>query len=395
MGTRRHQRPEGLAARSPADPFDAGPFARLLASADPERARRRMAAIVLVAWVPLLLLASVQGLALGATPRESFLLDLSAHVRYLVALPILVGTAPWSLLRLAAIVRHFEAAGLIEEGQRPRLDDLLVAARRLLDHRGVEVLLVALAYATTLVAAGGALYSSGTPTWVSPDPAGGLSLAGWWRALVSQPLVLLFGGVWLWRVVVWARVLWGVSRLDLRIVPAHPDLSGGLRFVAESMRAYIPVAFALGTVVAGTFAEEILLARRPPNDFQYIAGTLTFGVVCLFAGPLLAFVGPLRIARIRGVFEYGALASSLGLRFEERWLRPGPQLDAGALGVPDFSATIDLYSVAGNVRRMSIMPFGLRELVPLVVATLLPFVPLVLAFVPVGEVLKRVLGGVP
>ncbi len=354
-----------------------------------------MAAVVLVAWVPLLLLASFQGLALGTTPRESFLLDLSAHARYLVALPLLVGTEPWTLLRLAAIVRHFEAAGLIEEDQRPRLDDLLASARRRLDHRGVEVLLVVLVYATTLFAAGGVLYSPGTPTWVAPDVPGTLSLAGWWRGLVSQPLVLLFGGVWLWRVVVWTRVLWGVSRLDLRIVPAHPDLSGGLRFVAESMRAYIPVAFALGTVVAGTFAEEILLDRRPPHDFQYVAGTLTLGVVCLFAGPLLVFVGPLRLARIRGVFEYGALASALGFRFEERWLRPGSPLDAEALGAPDFSATIDLYSVAGNVRRMSIVPFGLRELVPLVVATLLPFVPLVLAFVPMDEVLKRLLGGVP
>lgn len=390
----RSRRAAGFATGSPADPFDAGPFARLQAalrlpaSATREGVWRRMTAVVLVAWVPLLLLAAVQGLALGAIPRESFLLDVSAHVRYLVALSLLLAAEPWSVLRLAKIVRHFEEGGLIAESQRPRLDDLIASARRLLDHRGVEVLLVAAAYTTTLVT-GGVLYSPGIPTWVAPGSTGTLSLAGWWRALVSQPLVLLVGSAWLWRLAVWTRLLWGVSRLELRLVPAHPDLSGGLRFVAESLRAYAPVGLALGMVVAGTFAEEILLDRRPPNDLQYVAGTLAVGVVFLFAGPLLVFVGPLRLARMRGILEYGALASALGRRFEERWIQPGRPLDDRALSATDFSATTDLYSIAGNVSQMRVVPVGLRELMPLVIATLFPFAPLILILVPVDEVLKR------
>ena len=36
----------------------------------------------------------------------------------------------------------------------------------------------------------------------------------------------------------WARFLWGVSRLELRLVSSHPDLAGGLRFLSDSTAAF-------------------------------------------------------------------------------------------------------------------------------------------------------------
>jgi hypothetical protein len=179
---------------SAADPFDAGPYTRLQAALNRHRvwsSRAPLRAVTLagIAWLPLLALAAVQGLACSDRPQESLLLDPSAYARYLVTLPALVLAEPVCLLTLAMIARYFPEAGLISESDRPRYAALLDSSRSLLDHRGAEVGLVLLAYAAT-VAFAGTQYPTTQSSWVAPIVGGErhLSLAGWWRLLVSQPL---------------------------------------------------------------------------------------------------------------------------------------------------------------------------------------------------------------
>jgi hypothetical protein len=382
---------------SPGDPFDAGPCRRLLAvlrlaPAGTGHGWRRAGGVAAVAWLPLLLLAAVEGSVPGPSSRGSFLFDVPVHARYLVALPLLVGVQPWCLGQLAAVVGHFVRGGLIVDADLPRWYALLASARRLLDGRGLEVVLAVGAFAGAILV--GDLYRrGGASPWMTYDAGGARTAAGWWRTLVSQPLFLLILSAWLWRVLVWARFLWGVSRLELRLVPAHPDRAAGLRFMALSLRAFAPVAFAFGAVVAGTLAGEIL-ATRPAPEFAYTPAVLASGAVALvlFAGPLFAFASPLHRARVRGALEYGALAAALGHRFEERWLAPGAAVDADALDANDFSATTDLYSIAGNVRQMAVIPAGVRDLAMLAIAAVLPFAPLVFVVMPLSTVLKSIAG---
>jgi hypothetical protein len=380
---------------SPDDPFAAGPCPRLRAAlrlppTSAGHAWRRAGAVAAVAWLPLPLLAAVQGGELGPSTRGSFLLDVPVHARYLVALPLLVAIEPWCLGQLAAVVGHFVRGGLVADADLPRWHALVASARRRLDGRGLEVVLAAGALAGAVLV-GDLYHPPGTSTWMTHGPGGARTAAGWWRSLVSQPLFLLTVSAWLWRVTVWARFLWGVSRLDLRLVPAHPDLAAGLRFVALSLRAFAPVAFAFGCVAAGTLAGEIVAGARAVPEAVYTPAVLASAaaVLVLFAGPLFAFAGPLHRARVRGILGYGALAAALGSRFEERWLAPGA-VDTAALAAPDFSATTDLYSIAGNVRQIAVIPAGVRDMVMLVVAAILPFVPLVFMVMPLSTLLKRV-----
>ena len=59
--------------------------ARLTGNA-PELVRRRIVAISLFAWVPLLV-SIVENMASGTDVKVPFLYDIDAHVRFLVALP--------------------------------------------------------------------------------------------------------------------------------------------------------------------------------------------------------------------------------------------------------------------------------------------------------------------
>ena len=108
-----------------------------------------------------------------------------------------------------------------------------------------------------------------------------------------------------------------------------------------------------------------------------------------FQRALLIFSGKLLQARRRGVFAYGALAIGEGQQFERKWLDRGEGIDESALEVPDFSATTDLYQVVSNVYDMGTIPLDLKDLVPLAIATLLPFVPVALMAVPLDVLLRQ------
>src|SRR5262249_43118165 len=169
-------------------------------------------------------------------------------------------------------------------------------------------------------------------------------------------------------------LLWRSSQLDLQLVPSHPDQMGGLNFLTTTLRGYTPLALAMASMLAGGMATRIALHEGSPEALRYVFVAVLALVLLLFAGPLVVFRRNLLAAKGRGKCEYGALASGLGLQFEQKWLRR-PALDEEALGMPDFSATTDLYQVAGNVYQLKHLPIGIKDLGPLVLATLVPFLP--------------------
>jgi hypothetical protein len=382
------------APKSPVHPFEAGPFPSVetafqrLGAGSPRPARRALL-VAMAAWLPLLLLAGLQGLAWRAEPREAFLLDLSAHARYLVALPILVFARSRTLASLNRIGRHFLEAGFITDADRPSYDALMASTRRLLCSGRVALALVVAAYAGTLAGLS-LLYPATVSTWTAPitGGTGALSLAGWWRLLVSQPLFNLLVALWLWRLVLWARFVWRVAWLDLQLVPAHPDLRGGLQFVTTSLRSFILVTFALSAAIAGGVAELVAFGGRPLAEFGTLVGVLVGVVLLLFAAPLLPLTFPLRRAKVHGIYAYGELSALVGRRFETRWAAPTSRIGDEALEATDFSNIGGLFGAAANVRQMQIYPIGLRALVPLVIAALLPFALLVLFTAGVKQALK-------
>ena len=152
----------------------------------------------------------------------------------------------------------------------PRYDAILTSTRALLVKPHIEFLLLLLAYAGS-VATSESLYPSEVSTWVAPirDGTRSLSLAGWWLLLVSQPLYQLLIAMWLYRVALWARLLWKLARLDLRLLPSHPDRAGGLSFVATSLRGFAAVGFGLGAAVAAGVAEAVFVDGRPVTEFKF------------------------------------------------------------------------------------------------------------------------------
>ena len=346
---------------------------------------------VLVGWVPLLILATIGGTLL--LPEKGFLADFAVHARSLLAVPILILAELVCTPRLNAIVRHFINTGLIAEADHGRFTQIIVSTLRLRDSNLTDVVLTALAYILVFTAVFSVPVTM-LPDWYwkGTDVIGSRSLAGWWHSLVSLPLlaVLLFG--WLWRVILWGRFLLLVSRVDLQLVPAHPDRAGGLMFLGSALQALCSIAFAIGVIAAGTVANLVVHDDVPLLDVRYTVGGLVIFNLIIFCLPFCVFGQRLFLARLRGVAEYGNLAGRVGREFERRWFDRGKVDYEGALERQDFSATTDLYQIAANVYAIRMVPLTLRDVVAVVLATLAPFVPVAFMALPFEVIFSSVTG---
>lgn len=374
--------------------FDGGPPLRWqkvvgLIRPDNPRIVRRAQLVILIGWLPLALLAAVQFITLRDGAAKSLLFDFAVYARFLIAAPLFILAESDCIPRLGRIVRHFLNAGLITEPDRERYERAVVSTRRLLDSTLVDMVTVALVYMLMLALILN-VRPEVFPAWHRSGGAGvaAFSLAGWWHALVSLPLLLILFFGWLWRLLLWGRFLFLMSRLNLRLVPSHPDKAGGLNFVSSSLRGFRLIALSLGVIVAGTEANRVVYAGASPLAFRNVAIGLLAFILVLSAGPLTVFITKLRETKRRGTFEYGALAGALGQQFEQKWIERVKTLDESVLSEPDFSATTDLNQVVANVYEMRDVPFDLKSLAEIVGATLLPFVPVALMAVPFDVVME-------
>jgi hypothetical protein len=374
-----------------APPYRFLSWLRLIRGGSPQIVRRAMLAVA-IGWLPLALLTLLHGDFMRPDHANAFILDFGAHARFLIAAPLLMLAESLCVPRLAAIARHFVTAGLVAEADRPAYERAVESTRRLLRSKAAEILVFILAYALVASLIIGKADAE-MPLWhgsitvgrVAPTPA------GWWGLLVSLPLLLVLQLGWLWRIGLWTRFLWLMSRMKLRLIPSHPDHAGGLKFVGYSLEAFVPLAFSCGVLAAGVVLNQVVHRGASPTQFRYVAvGVATFAVV-LFAMPPLVFVRRLIEEHHRGILAYGAFALRAGDEFERKWLM-GP-VDEQTLRAPDFAPTNSLYSIGGHAFAMSRLPFEPRSLAILAGAALLPFVPIALLGVPVDVLLSK-LGGI-
>lgn len=372
--------------------LDGGPpltLQRRLGLIKPNRPRLVLRTLLAVGigWLPLMLFGFWSGCFDDRHQPCAPWMDFSVHARSLVAVSMLILAEGICTPRLGAIAYQFYTGDLVQPKDEERYLAAVDSTLRLRGSMLADVIVIILAYALIASLEFSPLMVE-LPAWHLVQTANGYhhSPAGWWHGLVSLPILLALLLGWLWRVLLWARFLWLMSKLDLQLSPVHPDLTGGLKFVGYSARAYTPFGFALGAIVAGSIANQVVYTDVEPLSFKFVALGLVITVLLLCEAPLLVFGDKLLKTWQRGVFEYGALASRVGRRLEKKWIG---KLDCDdALDAPDFSATTDLYQIVGNVYAMRLWPFDLASTIGLVAATAAPFLPVPLLTIPFYEIIE-------
>ena len=107
---------------------------------------RRVIALALITWLPLLVLSIAEGHAWGDSVKVPFLLDVDVHARFLLALPLFIVAELVVHRRMRLVVGTFVKRGLLPDKARERFDAAIAAAMRLRNSVLAEVLLIALVY---------------------------------------------------------------------------------------------------------------------------------------------------------------------------------------------------------------------------------------------------------
>lgn len=352
------------------------------------RARTRAVIAVLLGWVPLPIFCATKWD--GGAGIESFIHDAGVHARFLIAAPVMVLGYAVGASRLGAIAAHFEAGGLLPHAAAPALHQSLNRARRLVHSHVAEIAVFLTAYAIILSLSDMSPDAMGLIGWmVKPDGAT-LSAAGWWHMLVSLPLLLMLILGWMWRIMIWTWLLSRIARMPLRLIAAHPDQAGGLGFLSQSVRAFSVLGFGMGCIAAGRLANVHLSGAATGFTDFFLMGGIGLLMMVLCVAPLLVFSRVMMRNWRAGSFLYGALATSLGVRFERKWFDGEGERDM--LSASDFSAATDLYQTVGNVYAMQFIPVDLRSIAILLGATLVPFLPAMFLSMPADVVLEEIRG---
>jgi len=353
--------------------------------------RQRVVVIALLAWLPLLVLSALEGHVLGGSVAIPFLLDVEAHVRFLVAMPLLIIAELVVHRRMRPLVRQFLERNLIPESAMTRFEGAIASAFRLRNSVLAEVLLIAFVYGVGILIIWRQYVALDATTWYAiPSAAGSkLSLAGMWYCYVSLPIFQFLLVRWYFRLFIWTRFLWQMSRIELSLVPTHPDRVGGLGFLANTVFAFTVLAVAHGALVAGQLANRIFFVGAALPDFKAEIAVVLILMLCAVLGPLLVFAPQLAQAKRKGLREYGSLAERYVREFDGKWLRGGAPADEPFVGSADIQSLADLGNSYEVVRTMRTTPITRDAVVGLAAATLVPIVPLLLTMMPLEELLKK------
>lgn len=354
----------------------------------------RIVVISGIAWLPLLLLCLVEGTLTGGIPIP-FLGDIETHVRFLVVIPLLVLAELFVHLRMRGIVAQFIERQLIPGHALERFHTALQAAIRLRNSMVAELLIIAIIFPLAYYLRGNVLALESATWYVRvEDGSATTTLAGRWFWFVSSPIYQFLFFRWYFRLFVWARFLWQVSRIDLALIPTHPDRNAGLGFLGASAFAMSPLITAHGAAIAGFLANRIFYAGASLTDFKLEIVVLAVFLMLIVLGPLCVFAPKILAAKRQGLREYGRFCAEYMREFDRRWLRSADRDGQTLLGAADIQSLADIGGAFDVIREIKAFPFGRDTFMRLLAAALIPFVPLLLTLMPLEALLDRLIGAV-
>ena len=357
---------------------------------------RRIVAFLLITWVPLLVFSLLEGRAIGATPRGSFLLDFATYARFFLAIPLLFAAEIVVGPRLRNVGRQLLQANFVRPEDVPAFEAAMVRTRRRREAFLPELIVLVIAVIGARFTFEQLATGSTVESWSSLALPGGKgpSLTGLWYHWIAVPILQFFALRMLWRLVIWTLFLREVARLNLNTVATHPDRAGGLAFLGAAHVSIAIFPFALSCILSGAIGFQIYFEGASIKGFELLLAVFVVlsELVCL--GPLLMFSPLLARTRRTGLLKYSTLSGTYNRDFEGKWLKgesgPGEPL----LGSADIQSLADLGNSYRMAEEMTAFPFGRKQVVQIAIIAALPCVPLVFLVFPMGEVLRLLAGAI-
>lgn len=340
--------------------------------------------LVCVAWLPLVLGATLR-MAFGIPPSP-IVLDISVHVRILVALPLLL----WSTQLLEAQSRG--AVRMLYDGELAepaKLDPIFEGAARLRNSSWIELGIALAALGIGQLGLWGVVGPTGVFHGVERHTE--WSFARVWYGTISLPLFQFLALRWMFRWIVWSYVLVRLSRLPLAATASHPDRAAGLSCLAWPVVGYDWYVAAFSAVLSGAWATQLIDHRITVPALWPTVTILVIVAIIIGYTPLLVFTPQLYAVKRNDLFKNMMLGLTYTRAFNAKWL--AGRSDESPLGTSDIQSLNDLGGAFQVVAQTRVTVFSLASMKGIVIAVVLPLLPLIATVVPLESVVKKLMSG--
>jgi hypothetical protein len=352
---------------------------------------RRAVFFALLTWLPIVIWAIAMGRILPGDVDEPLLRHFGVHVRFLLAVPLFIIGEGMIHQQSTTLIPYFLTSGLVQPSQRQDFVNIIRGIARLRDRTLPWVVIATLIIAWTVLEPMAARSDlDHEVNWASSGRADHLGFGGWWFMYVSRPIFVAFLAAWLWRLILMFILLKRIARLDLAIVPTHPDGAGGLGFLKRLPKAFSLFAFAVSAVLASRLAHNVLYHGVDVQSLKLMLTVFLIVLVGICLAPLLTFVGPLVVAKRRALLEYGILVGDHGRLVRRRWILGDTKVDDPILQAEELGPVADTLTLYEAVRKMHIVPIDKSSLFAIAIPALLPIAALFSIQIPIKDILIKI-----
>src|SRR5262245_61921191 len=334
-------------------------------------------------WGLWLLIAAL-ALMEGVTDRVFSMSLVAGHARLLLVIPLFFISESWVVPRMAAFVGTIARSGVVPADAQPALEAEVSRTRRWASWWWPEA--VCLLVAVLLDVTGSRLQTYGESAVYDPS-RDSLAFVFYLHVALILFRFLLFRG--LWKLALWVWFLWRTSRLDLHLIPGHPDRAGGLGPLEGVHERFTPLVVALSILESASLAESISTGALAATAVYPTLALLLLLDGVLFLSPLLVFTDKLWAGRTKGVALYMGLAARYVKAFEAKWVGDSIPPEAALLGSPDLQSLADLGNSVSVVKGMRWITVGPRLLTMMTLAATVPLAPLLLFRYPIAELAQK------
>ncbi len=356
----------------------------------------RILAIILLTWAPVVIGAVLEGVAFVGPSQDPLLRHFGIHTRLLIAVPLLL-LAEFPMERnVRMVIHHFVQSGIVRPDQHGDLKAILRNCERLRDSPWGRLFVLATMAAVILLGLSGSeVVHNHELKWATTGSSADAhtTFAGQWFMYVCRPVYVSLLAVWLWRLIVVWSLMAKVSKLDLRLVPGHPDRAGGLAFLELIVRACNPLMVANSVVLAGRWAHDVKYHELDVATLQPLLAVYIAAVLLLFPGPFLMFAKTLLHFKHSATLQYAVLTGEEGRLVDEKWILRKEVGENPLLGPPEIGPMADAITLYQTVAKIRPFPLGKEALIGLVIATILPIIPVFALQVPLKELLFKLGAG--
>jgi hypothetical protein len=204
---------------------------------------------------------------------------------------------------------------------------------------------------------------------------------------VARTLMLVLGAAAVWRIVLWGALIAKLARLDLNLVPNHPDRVMGLGFIGNAPFALAPFFLAASSLAAATFSHEILYHGAHVKDYYLPIAGLAIIALLVSILPLLTFAPVLGRARRLALKQYGGLLARQGRQIHAIHIEHDAKWGDDVLDPPGIGVSADAATLYEHVKSANTVPITRRTIIAALLPVAIPMFFVVTTEIPLKQVL--------